>query len=172
MPKRGSNFIPLVLDTRLLMAINGKASKKKQLNATYIMALLVEHCKNALTKEAYEELKERYRKTVYEQKKAKMAKEKAKIERERRQLALKEKELAIKELTAESYREQTKTSIERKKMVEIEPLLKEKRDKERWIKSYEGYSKGFPAKQMEQYKQRLKEINERLKELGVEADRN
>jgi len=71
MPKRGSNFIPLVLDTRLLVVVNGKASEKKQLNATYIMSVLVEHCKDELEPEAYEELKNRYSMTVYEQKKEK-----------------------------------------------------------------------------------------------------
>lgn len=95
------------------MAINGKASQKKQLNATYIMSLLVEHCKDILEPQAYEELKKRYSKTVYQQKKEKLAKEKAKIEAEKKKLALKEKELALKEKTAKSYEKQTDLSIEK-----------------------------------------------------------
>ena len=105
MLKRGSNFIPLVLDTRLLVALNGKASAKNQLNATYIMALLVEHCRNDLDPNVYEELKERYKKTIVEQYAEKQAKEKERLEMERRELEIKERELGIREQNAQAHQD-------------------------------------------------------------------
>jgi len=148
--KRGSNFIPLVLDTRLLMVINGKASQKNQLNATYIMSVLVEHSKDELKPQAYEELKERYSKTVYQQKEEKLANEKAKFEREKKKLALKEKELKFKEQNAETYREQT-NKARRRELLQKRARLKQ-------------------TVETPEVKAELEEINRQLKELGVDTD--
>lgn len=124
MVKRGSNFIPLVLDTRLLVALNGKASAKNQLNATYIMGLLVEHCKEDLPQDVYEELKKRYEKTINEQYAEKQVKEKERLELERRKLDLKERELNIRE-TNTGIRTENQTEIQQEKDRQQETELKE-----------------------------------------------
>lgn len=172
MPKRGSNFIPLVLDTRLLMVINGKASQKKQLNATYIMSVLVEHCKNQLEPETYQQLKERYAKTVYQQKKEKIAKEKAKIKREKERTAQKERELRIKERTAESYAQQTTHTVNKEKQTERRKLLAEKRRIEAQIKRLKHKPKDKPNKTLYHLEvlMPLKELEAKLNEVNEKLD--
>jgi hypothetical protein len=158
MVKRGSNFIPLVLDTRLLVALNGKASDKRQLNATYIMALLVEHCRDVLEPDTYEELKNRYNKTIEEQYREKQAKEKERLKFERRKLEAKEKELEIKHANSLLFGEQTRIAVEKPKQKEIEELY----DSVTWIMG--RLRRKNPD--VEKEKNELRQIAQRLKELG------
>jgi transcription initiation factor TFIID subunit TAF12 len=160
MVKRGSNFIPLVLDTRLLVALNGKASFKNQLNATYIMALLVEHCKDVLSEEVYEELKERYDKTIEEQYREKRQKERERLELEKRKLEAKERELAIKEQNSKVFQEQTEMSIEKEKQeLEINKrrdLLQRRARLKRYVQTPEIINE-------------IQEIEEQLRQLGFQC---
>lgn len=162
MPKKGSNFIPLVLDTRLLVAVNGKASQKQQLNATYIMSVLVEHCETDLEPQAYNELKQRYSKTVYEQKKEKQAKAKAKLDREEEQLRLKRKELEIKERTSKAYQNQTRTNTENE-IAELNEDLKRHQKTLQYKKSTEGEKRNATNS--------IKWIHTQLKQLGVDTEK-
>jgi hypothetical protein len=162
MVKRGSNFIPLVLDTRLLVALNGKASAKNQLNATYIMGLLVEHCKEDLPQDVYEELKKRYEKTINEQYAEKQVKEKERLELERKKLELKERELNIRdanrEIRTENQLEEKQTEIDK-----IKDYITEMRDS---IK----YAERHNNPQLKAiYEQQLADAEAKLKELEGKA---
>jgi len=162
MVKRGSNFIPLVLDTRLLVAINGKASEKKQLNATYIMALLVEHCKNDLSKETYEELSSRYKKTIDEQHREKVEKEKLKIAEQKRIIELKERELEIRDQNRE-IRSEKHTEKQHTKETQINEL---KDELEKWeTKRDEAEAKGNLIG-VQKFEDNINEVKRKLKELG------
>jgi len=154
------------------MVINGKASQKKQLNATYIMALLVEHCKNDLEPETYQQLKERYAKTVYQQKKEKLAKERERLRREKEKMVQKERELQIKERTAESYAEQTTHTVNKEKQAERRKLLAEKRRIEAQIKRLKQKPVNKPNKTryILEVSMPLKELENRLKEINKELD--
>ena len=160
MVKRGSNFIPLVLDTRLLVVLNGKASAKNQLNATYIMGLLVEHCREDLNPEVYQELKERYEKTIEQQYAEKQAKEKEQLELERKKLDLKERELKIREQNSE---------VRTDKQNEIQ----QEKDREQEINNLERELENImkpspiplPREQVEKNIERANQIRKRLQEL-------
>lgn len=175
MVKRGSNYIPLVLDTRLLMAVNGKASQNKQLSATYIMKMLVKHCKDDLTPETYRELIERYSKTVYEQRKEKLAKKEAKLKREEERLNLKRQELKLAKQNAKSYGKAVNIGVQKRVEKEIEDLeaeasdlaclIKNQREYKRKMQYDSSYTRLFDAKKLEDAEKRLEEIDSRLDEL-------
>src|SRR4030067_453186 len=98
--KQRDNVLQLFLDTRLLVAVSGLASQKKQGNKTYILNLINEACKNELPPEAYEELKAKYSLTVYDQKSLKAEKLKKKMAKD-------ERKLKALESNAEAYKKQT-----------------------------------------------------------------
>ena len=124
MNKNGSNFIPLVLDTRLLVAVNKKSSEKKQLNATYLLSLIVEHCKDDLSIEAYDELKLKYSISAEEQMELKRLKEIERKELEKKKLEIKERELAFKEKNAVAYKKQTEIYEEKRERKRLEEQRK------------------------------------------------
>lgn len=169
--KRGSNFIPLVLDTRLLMVVNGKARDKEQLNATYIMGLLVEHCKNDLEPEAYEELKKRYSKTVYQQKREKLAKEKAKIEREKKKLSLRAKELKLQEQRTKAYGQAMNLGVAKRKEKELESLYEDKESLDYSIEQQKSFRDNdktnhlFDQTKLNEYEKELAQVRKQLEQL-------
>lgn len=151
-----TNLLPLRLDSRLQTALNKLSGEKKQLLATYVLRLLVEHCKNELSTEAYAELLERYSKTIEQQVAEKKLKEQKRLEREKLNDSFRERELALKEKNAQAYEDISKLPIREK----IDRLLAIKHQFERSLK----------VNSNPQYQQvaekKLKEIDEKLKALG------
>lgn len=172
MNQNGSNFVALVLDTSLLVAVNKKASENKQLNATYLLSVIVEHCKEELTEEAYSRLKKKYSISAEEQMTAKKLRQKEQFETKKKELELKEREIALKEQNALMYRKQTQLSIGKKKK-EIEKQLRNLTSERRHYseappKIYDYYGDDEIKKILAEIDEKIRDLECQLKNLGAD----
>jgi len=133
------NIVQLFLPTELLLLIRKDASDKEQLSGRFILSLLLEHYKDRLTKEVYEQLNETYSMTEPESKEIRRQKELEKAEkRKQREKRLEEREA--------------------RRQAKIKHLLEQK-----------GFwQNNFKATHSENAERRIKEMNEKLSLLGYE----
>jgi hypothetical protein len=153
--EKPQNLLNLRLDARLQTALNKLSGNNNQLPATYVLKVLVEHCKNELSQEAYEELIERYSKTIEQQVKEKELKQQLREEKERLAQEFRLRELALKEQNAETYKEM---SPEQREIAELKRLY------EMWSERLNGdYSHTIK----ENARRNLAEIEQKLTKKGI-----
>jgi hypothetical protein len=162
MNQNGSNFVALVLDTSLLVAVNKKASENGQLNATYLLSVIVEHCKEELSEDAYKKLKMKYSISAEEQMIAKKLKQKERLDMKKKELELKERDIALREKNAAFYRKQTQLSIDKKKK-EIEKELRMANNRKNQITNANSSDYAYSSKSKEERLAETEEEIERLK---------
>ncbi len=139
--------------------------------------------------ECFDEHMKRYSRTTTEMKRDKLEREKKRQKKReesnelrREELELKERELSIREANSGIRKDKfdfKKDSIEDKKRIQnlpnIKRLLEQKAKVEKWIENFGEVIKDGKVKEnldmLHEHEARLKQINEKLRELGYEGDK-